>query len=1155
MADVDFTYGNITVRLGGVASYCGTMVQPDSPAGVEILSYTYGVPGTAYQVVNPVPVNDNVAITSTVAVGTRLQALDSLVVLFTRTTRPTNPSNPPTFLPLTATDEALAIVVVPYGPLTGLDTALVRPPAIGNPNNPTVNLIRSSPLVFTTATSAALPAIIDLDTLPTTWGTFGNERPDIDDFLARFEGFCGELWKGYGTSSFTPFLQHPGYGRTVATQTSQGLLLAISTEDEAKRRELARRMTQWGVDLLGAFLSGRNDQVDGAHYQGRKALIVFSGHMLEAPWKDATAFCGATVFNEDEQFFTASPAWVWGWPYGYLGRTEFPTNLHAPIASWNGNVDFYLTGYFEHVCGAQMGTALAMDLLGLRTEMGVAHYGMMAQWMEGPSAPNLAAMAAKNPAFASIPWGEAYSTIGGRDFARAAWEAYSDYVPDEEPPPTAPRISVTGNGVNIVNGDDTPDPADHTSFGSTTAGGSTISRTFTIANTGTKELTIASVTVPSGYTVTTAPTSPVAVSGSTTLVVRLDASVVGSKSGPVSIVSDDPNAAKFEFFVDGTVSSSGGGSGGPSPLPTFPVQHMIRLRNHSAFPFSGWKRTTIETQDASNARVRVGRQTGLETWAADVWCDLPPGGSEVVDPRAPAGMEPPSTPPPADLLGWFGGYPHVAGQQMHLLSLRPDGAGHMAHFRARVGRMFCVDLVVLWYPERPAVVDGELLVTCSNPAVPDMGEALPALNLTWGTASVVSPSGDLPAGMPFADGQARALPLTFVWKDHITTEAEARYAAVVAQRTMVAVGVESLPLGTPGMPAGFQPNAWLWRHLHIGKILTTWGHPELGPAANTAQAGAQEDQCFVGGECFHPEGLGSEVLTYFAALATSGHPCHHLDLDGSVVDRDRHPNLRMFHSRPDSRVSPDMLGKPRMIPDAGEATSETHGWNGPDAQHWMIGRLAAAAHLTGSPVCQRLLEHQARTYLIQLTTNQALSTSTIWSAREIGWEGLAVVQLWRVLEDRQLAQRVVDHFRERVARIIVPKLSGKGGRWVSVRADSVGPGECWQAWQHAHGSYGLDLACELFGLPEGRALALECAKRCMADSWRQEGGRWVQYGHLGIDDQNYRTHDKDFDVAWSGLAIATVLRHEPENAQAMSIWQQLRTDANGDGRWLPSITR
>jgi len=575
---------------------------------------------------------------------------------------------------------------------------------------------------------------------------------------------------------------------------------------------------------------------------------------------------------------------------------------------------------------------------------------------------------------------------------------------------------------------------------------------------------------------------------------------------------------------------------------------MIRTRNHSPVRFVGWKRTTVDQQDASNARVRVGRRTGLATWAADVWCDLAPGAEETIDPRAPAGMEPPAAAIPADLPGHFGGYPTVAGQPMFLLSMRPDGAGYLAHFRTRVGRMFVVDLVGLWYPEHPGVVEAELLVTCSNQTVPDMGENLPDLALSWGDAIVSSPCGRLQEGMRFADGQARALPLTFVWQLHLSDDAQADRASIVAQKLIAAVGVESLPLGVPGMPRGFQLAAWYWQHSDIGATLATWTHPRLGPAANTGQAGAQEDQCFTGGECFVPGGVGAELLTYFAALATSGHPCHHLELDGSVVDIERRPGVRMFYSRPHSSGS-DRLNKPRDL-----SVEEANGWNGPDAQHWCIGRLSAAAHLTGSPVVQRLLEHHARNYLIQLTTNPAWATSEVWSAREIGWEGLAVARLWHVLEDRTLAERVRAHFLRRLSLVILPKLSGKGGRWVPVRADSVGPGNCWQAWQHALGAYGLDVACELFGFDAGRTLALECAKRCMADSWRQEGGRWVQYGHLGIDDPNYRTHDKDFDVAWSGLAIATVLRHEPNNVQARSIWQQITATADGDGRWLPNLT-
>ncbi len=565
--EVDITYGSITVRLGGVASYCAPngMVQPDNPSGVTVVSYTYAVPGTGYQTTNPIPVNDDVAITSTVAPGTVIPALHSLVVLFTRTTRP------PGYVPGVSSgiDEALAIVVVPYGPIDdSMASVLVRPPAIGHPSDPKIAAMRGSPIVFDNATIGNLPAIIDLDALPTTWGTFGNDRPDIDTYLARWAGFCGELWKGWGSGSWTPYLQHPGYGAAMSAMTSESLLLVVSTEDAAKRRELARRMTQWGIDLVGAYVSGRVDKADGGHMQGRKALVVMSGHFLEAPWKDATAFCAPGVFNEDVQFYTASPAWPWGWPYGYRGHSDYAWNLDQPIGSWNVNVLYYLPRYFgQEVCGTQLGCAVAMRVLGLNTEMGVAQYGMMAQWMEGPSAPDLATMAAvsTSPPLSGIDWGTSYSIGGGpQDFGRAAWEAFGDYVPGDPEPEAQPNIGVTGNGNAITNNDDTPSATDHTDFGATDEGGLTISRTFTVANSGDKVLTIGSVTVPTGYTITTALPSTIDLASNAPLIVRLDTGTPGVKSGPVSIASDDPDTPKFEFFVTGTVNAEGGG---PAPTP------------------------------------------------------------------------------------------------------------------------------------------------------------------------------------------------------------------------------------------------------------------------------------------------------------------------------------------------------------------------------------------------------------------------------------------------------------------------------------------------------------------------------------------------------------------------------------------------------------
>ncbi|EIM71874.1 outer membrane autotransporter, partial [Nitratireductor aquibiodomus RA22] len=56
----------------------------------------------------------------------------------------------------------------------------------------------------------------------------------------------------------------------------------------------------------------------------------------------------------------------------------------------------------------------------------------------------------------------------------------------------APEIAVSGNGTDIADGDGSPDAADHTDFGASDVGGGTVSRTFTIANSGTDTLTLGS---------------------------------------------------------------------------------------------------------------------------------------------------------------------------------------------------------------------------------------------------------------------------------------------------------------------------------------------------------------------------------------------------------------------------------------------------------------------------------------------------------------------------------------------------------------------------------------------------------------------------------------------------------------------------------------
>lgn len=575
---------------------------------------------------------------------------------------------------------------------------------------------------------------------------------------------------------------------------------------------------------------------------------------------------------------------------------------------------------------------------------------------------------------------------------------------------------------------------------------------------------------------------------------------------------------------------------------------MIRLRNHSASSaFRGWLRTTTDAKltgpvSVGGVEIVPCRRIGLDVHAVDVWVHLSPDEARELDlsTAVPSNWQPPL--PPADPASHFGGEPRLNGEPMLLAGIQQDGAAWLGSYKARIGRMFIVELWLRWYPDQPAVVEGEMMLTCSNADVPDMGEVLPELRLTFGDGILFT---KLPrAGMRFADGQARAFPITFVWTRHLRTSLDWATAGCIVTHSIGAVGVSRLlPGGNPTLPANFNLPAWASQHWQRSQdILTTWEHPQLGPAADTGQTGAVEDQCFVGGECFIPGGTGAEWINYFAALATSGHPMHHYEKDGTVVDKDRRPGLRMFYSRPHSSGS-DRLNKPRDL-----SIEEANGWNGPDAQHWTINRLAAAARLKDSPACQRLLECHARNYLVQLTTTPGWSTSTIWSAREVGWEGIAAVHLYRCLEDRGLAERVKAHWRDRVAKIILPWIGSKLA-W-DVRKDDarLGSGEWWMPWQQALGVYGLDLACEVLDVQAGRAAALAGAFRVMAEAWTREGGRLVEYELRALDGR--RSRSGMFATAWLPLAVATVLRHESGNALAREVWQQIVADANGDGRWL-----
>lgn len=533
----------------------------------------------------------------------------------------------------------------------------------------------------------------------------------------------------------------------------------------------------------------------------------------------------------------------------------------------------------------------------------------------------------------------------------------------------------------------------------------------------------------------------------------------------------------------------------------------IRLANFSPSPFRGWKRLKTDfplphaAQVLGGLLVVRGEPSGLDTHYADVRCLLGPGEETTLHATqaTPVGFQRGSF--PQDPLGFFGGQLTIDGNNAKWVSLRANGAGYDCVLRQRESgevKHRSVEIMFTWYPTTPWLAEGEIIVTNSNPATTALVMVGDDIGVRFGDAVVLPLGGrawkPASAGTQWADGQARAMPVLFVWLQHMTPEAWSDIAAL-AQFGISAVGIQKLLAdGNPLFPQGFDPRRWTKDRLpEAMRRLHTWEPPMCGPAPQSSQSGEQDDQPCARGEAMLPDGLGAEKVIYLSALKMANRPCHHLEADGSQLDPARHTAkpLIFFNGRPHTGLwnIVDRLGK-----DSGLAHSQVPGgWFGPDEEHAMHGTLAAACRMVPSHACQWLLRQQAIQYPLMWTTTPGWSTSQCYAARAVGWEALLVVHIWRELEDRALAQKVRDHYMVRLSNILLPTLGSAENDIWDVRVDDprLGPGRRWIPWQSALGAYGLDLAGEVFGRADARIVALRAAQRVLNAAWKKVGTRWV----------------------------------------------------------------
>jgi hypothetical protein len=594
---------------------------------------------------------------------------------------------------------------------------------------------------------------------------------------------------------------------------------------------------------------------------------------------------------------------------------------------------------------------------------------------------------------------------------------------------------------------------------------------------------------------------------------------------------------------------------------------MLRLTNYGTLPFSGWVRTTTDATLPESGHFEVGglprasfvsgRPIGLGVQSVDIRIDLAPGETVALAGEHEAPGPYAILPPPADPLAFFGGLAKIGGVPFVFVALDRNGASYDVHLRARAG-MFAADLWLAWYPDQPGWASGEIVVTCSNPTLPDIAETVPdGFTLAFGNAMVMG-CPDL-SGQSFADGQARGFPLTLVWPQHLVDQ-DYSSASLIAQHAICARGLSSSWVtGNPVLAGG--ESAKQWTIANWGGALSAlngWSAHGVGVLADSHSTGKEGDQVFTGGPEAQLDGLGAEKVRYFAALGQLRRTTHHLEADGSHLNIDGHPSLVMWDGMPhyDPRQSPDQLGKsrrPNLI--------ESHGWSGNWEEHWLINGLATAYRETGSRAIQWELEHQARQFLAQVTLDRTKSTTRPGASRAVGWRGLVAYHLWHCLDDRALAEQVRQRWRDHVMQVLIPVLGQKPHDIWQVQVDprlDVGTGTgtpIWMPYQQSVGAYGLDLACEHLGPPEGRALALRGAKAVMDLAFDASGDSWsyvrATADVVGPLAEKAGAVKGDNVWIWNTVGIATVLRHEPENERAQALWTRIVVKQRGGGQWIP----
>lgn len=589
---------------------------------------------------------------------------------------------------------------------------------------------------------------------------------------------------------------------------------------------------------------------------------------------------------------------------------------------------------------------------------------------------------------------------------------------------------------------------------------------------------------------------------------------------------------------------------------------IVQVQNKSAFFSREWVRCTIRTSDVpqgmtawriGDTRFALGRSIGMDLFALDVKAALDPGQRLSFD-LTQAVVETPAAvqlPPEAvrDPVGYFG-VPMLMGTPLAFLEVKQDGAALATLFGGRLAeapQLYCT-LRVLYRPDETEW-RGTIRVTASDVSGQQPVVSLPddlVFRMGAGNATLEH------AGETFGAGQSRVYPVTLS-----RTSIDLLANSIDPQQ--FAVGIDRLgPLaqfGPTTYPQGrFDVARWILAQTPAVKsCLSSWENSNtIGIPKDSTQTGDEEDQGagYQDVELFYAGGLPSIYTNWLCAITQwPKRPYHHLERDGKPLSLTSHPRLVLWQSLPhySTSVSPERLGLPRL-----PTKAEMHGWFGPDDEHMLINRLAGAYELTGCPEIQHELDMLARCLLYSYTLDPRLSTSGPRAARARGYLGILVAQLWRLLEDRTLADRVKDRWTAILRQVYMVHDSDPAKLWdvrQSYTTDANGvkhpttaalgsislddwPNYC-MTYQLALGVYGVWMACKVLGLQDGVDFAARQAAVCMHASYSPSENPsrvWDEFECVGVDAAgrfataaNGRNTTGMFRVKWLPLCLVPVL--------------------------------